>query len=313
MPSESPGSVGLEDELARSSPGQQPGLPASGRSVEAGLDALDTASSAPASRRPWQVLVHSVLPPVVFLAALVGIWQLVYAADLKPSYALPGPADVASAFWETVVDGRATEAIWTSLSRGGVGFALSLVIGTLLGLAMWVSTWLRSAIGPIVSGLQSLPSVAWVPAAIIWFGLTDAAIYTVVLLGAVPSIANGLLTGFKQVPPLLDCVGRVLGLGGLGRIRLVLLPAALPGYLGGLRQGWAFAWRSLMAAELITYSPSLGQGLGQLLNIGRELSQMSLVITSIALILLVGVAIELLVFAPLERGVLRRRGLTVDR
>ena len=125
-----------------------------------------------------------------------------------------------------------------------------------------------------------------------------------------PSIANGLLSGLKQVPPLFDRVGRVLGLSALGRIRYVLLPAALPGYLGGLRQGWAFAWRSLMAAELITYSPSLGQGLGQLLNIGRELSQMSLVITSITLILAVGVAIELLVFAPLERRVLTRRGLT---
>jgi NitT/TauT family transport system permease protein len=214
-------------------------------------------------------------------------------------------------FWATVESGRAGEAIWTSLSRGAVGFAMSLVIGTLLGLAMWWSRWLRAAIGPIVSGLQSLPSVAWVPAAIIWFGLSNAAIYTVVLLGAVPSIANGLLSGMKQVPPLFDRVGRVLGLSSLARTRYVLLPAALPGYLGGLRQGWAFAWRSLMAAELITYSPALGQGLGQLLNLGRELSQMSLVITSIALILVVGVAIELLLFAPLERRVLHRRGLTM--
>jgi NitT/TauT family transport system permease protein len=149
--------------------------------------------------------------------------------------------------------------------------------------------------------------VAWVPAAIIWFGLSNAAIYTVVLLGAVPSIANGLLSGMKQVPPLFDRVGRVLGLSSLARTRYVLLPAALPGYLGGLRQGWAFAWRSLMAAELITYSPALGQ----LLNLGRELSQMSLVITSITLILVVGVAIELLLFAPLERRVLNRRGLTM--
>jgi NitT/TauT family transport system permease protein len=279
--------------------------------VVAGLDALDSGPLLPPRPGLGRRLVRSVLPPVVFLALLVGVWQLAYVAELKPPYALPGPADVAQTFWATVVDGRAAEAVWTSLSRGAFGFALSLVIGTLLGLAMWGSRWLRAAIGPIVSGLQSLPSVAWVPAAIIWFGLTDAAIYTVVLLGAVPSIANGLLTGMKQVPPLFDRVGRVLGLSALGRIRYVLLPAALPGYLGGLRQGWAFAWRSLMAAELITYAPSLGQGLGQLLNIGRELSQMSLVITSIALILLVGIAIELLVFAPLERGVLNRRGLTV--
>ncbi len=281
------------------------------RAVEAGLDALDSAPQLPPRPGPGTVFVRSVLPPLVFLALLVGVWQLAYLAELKPSYALPGPADVWQAFWTTVQDGRAAEAVWVSVSRGGIGFAMSLVIGTLLGLAMWASQWLRAAVGPIVSGLQSLPSVAWVPAAIIWFGLTNAAIYTVVLLGAVPSIANGLLSGMKQVPPLFDRVGRVLGLSALARTRYVLLPAALPGYLGGLRQGWAFAWRSLMAAELITYSPALGQGLGQLLNLGRELSQMSLVITSITLILVVGVAIELLLFAPIERRVLARRGLSL--
>ena len=283
------------------------------RAVVAGLDALDAQAAVPARRGIGRVLLRSVLPPVVFLALLVGVWQLVYLAKVKPAYALPGPADVWQAFLQTVQDGRALDAVWTSLSRGAVGFALSLVVGTLLGLAMWASRWLRAAVGPIVSGLQNLPSVAWVPAAIIWFQLTDAAIYTVVLLGAVPSIANGLLGGMRQVPPLFDRVGRVLGLSSVGRVRYVLLPAALPGYLGGLRQGWAFAWRSLMAAELITYSPKLGLGLGQLLDIGRELSQMSLVITAILLILVVGIAIELLVFAPLERGVLARRGLTSGR
>jgi len=281
------------------------------RAVVAGLDALDAAPQLPPRPGPGKIFVRSVLPPIVFLAGLVAVWQLAYMAEIKPPYALPGPADVAETFWTTVQDGRAFEAIWISLSRGAIGFAMSLVLGTLLGLAMWGSRWLRAAIGPIVSGLQSLPSVAWVPAAIIWFQLSNAAIYTVVLFGAVPSIANGLLSGMKQVPPLFDRVGRVLGLSAMGRIRYVLLPAALPGYLGGLRQGWAFAWRSLMAAELITYSPQLGQGLGQLLNIGRELSQMSLVMTSITLILVVGVAIELLVFAPLERRVLIRRGLTI--
>ena len=300
-----------------SSPSGRPGLAlvdredVENRAVEAGLDALDASPDLPAGPGLGRRFVRSVLPPIVFLAFLVGVWQLAYLAELKPTYVLPSPADVAQTFWETVQDGSAAEAIWTSLSRGAVGFAMSLVIGSLLGLAMWWSRWLRAAIGPIVSGLQSLPSVAWVPAAIIWFSLSNAAIYTVVLLGAVPSIANGLLTGMKQVPPLFDRVGRVLGLSALARTRYVLLPAALPGYLGGLRQGWAFAWRSLMAAELITYSPALGQGLGQLLNQGRELSQMSLVISSISLILIVGIAIELLVFAPLERRVLNRRGLTM--
>lgn len=177
----------------------------------------------------------------------------------------------------------------------------------------WRSRSPRAAIGPIISGLQSLPSVAWVPAAIIWFGLTSEAIYAVVLLGAVPSIANGLLSGFDQVPPLFERVGKVLGLSTIGRIRHVMLPGALPGYLAGRKQGWAFSWRSLMAAELIAYSPMLGIGLGQLLNLGRELNQMELVITAITLILIVGIAIDLLIFSALERRVLRNRGLTVDR
>jgi NitT/TauT family transport system permease protein len=282
------------------------------RAFEAGLDALEV-PALPPRPGPAKVFVRSVLPPMVAVAAFIALWQLAYSTGVKPSYALPSPLDVFRTFGQTVRDGRAWEAISISVSRGAVGFVASWMVGTVLGLAMWRSRWLRAALGPFVSGLQSLPSVAWVPAAIIWFGLSDAAIYAVVLLGAVPSIANGLLAGFDQVPPLLDKVGRVLGLGAVGRIRHVLLPAALPGYLAGLKQGWAFSWRSLMAAELITYSPALGIGLGQQLNIGRELNAMDLVIASIVLILVVGVAIELLVFAPVERRVLRARGLTVAR
>jgi NitT/TauT family transport system permease protein len=255
------------------------------------------------------VFVRSVLPPIIAVAAFVALWQLAYSAGIKESYALPSPLDVFHTFGQTVRDGRAWQAVSISVLRGAEGFAASMVVGTVLGLAMWQSRWLRTALGPFVSALQSLPSIAWVPAAIIWFGLSDAAIYAVVLLGAVPSIANGLLAGFDQVPPLLDKVGRVLGLGTVGRIWHVLLPAALPGYLAGLKQGWAFSWRSLMGAELITYSPALGMGLGQLLDVGRELNAMDLVIASIALILIVGVAIELLVFAPVERRCLRARGL----
>ncbi|HEY6422354.1 MAG TPA: ABC transporter permease [Pseudonocardiaceae bacterium] len=290
----------------------QPRTLEASRTFEAGLDALE-APALPPRPGPGTVFVRSVLPPIVAVAAFVGLWQLAYSAELKPSYALPSPLDVLQVFGQGVSDGRAWDAISISVSRGALGFLASVGVGTMLGLAMWWSRWLRSALGPFVSGLQSLPSVAWVPAAIIWFGLTDAAIYAVVLLGAVPSIANGLLAGFDQVPPLLDKVGRVLGLGTVGRVRHVLLPAALPGYLAGLKQGWAFSWRSLMAAELITYSPALGIGLGQQLNIGRELNAMDLVIASILLILVVGIAIELLVFAPLERHVLRARGLTVAR
>jgi NitT/TauT family transport system permease protein len=109
------------------------------RAVEAGLDALDAAPDLPAAPGPGRIFLRSVLPPLVFLALLVGVWELAYLAELKPSYVLPSPADVATKFWETVQDGRAAEAVWTSLSRGAVGFAMSLVIGSMLGLAMWWS------------------------------------------------------------------------------------------------------------------------------------------------------------------------------
>ena len=276
--------------------------------LEAGLDALDTPTTTRDSLRTR--LRRSVLPPIVAVLFLLAVWVLVVALHLKPAYVIPPPSVV----WDTFVtywqQGLVQEAVWNSLRRAFVGFSVSVVVGTALGLLLAQSRFVRTAIGPLVSGLQSLPSVAWVPAAIIWFGLTDAAIYMVVLLGAVPSIANGLLAGVSQVPPLYLRVGRVLGARGLNSIRYVVLPAAMPGYLAGLRQGWAFAWRSLMAAELITFSPALGTSLGQVLQVGRELSDMSLVIAAILLILIVGVGIELLVFSPLERRLLKSRGLT---
>ena len=280
-------------------------------SLGAGLDALDAPPDTrrPRARRWWS----SAWPPLVAVALLLLVWELVYRAGVKPTYALPSPADVGLTLRDTARSGDLWEAVRTSLGRGGLGFLAALAIGTPLGLLIAQVPAVRRGIGPIVSGLQSLPSVAWVPAAIIFFGLSDAAIYAVVLLGAVPSIANGMVSGIDQVPPLFRRVGRVLGAGGPALARHVLLPAALPGYVGGLRQGWAFSWRSLMAAELITYSPELGFGLGQLLDQGRQLSNMSLVFSGILAILVVGIAVELCVFAPLERSVLRRRGLLVDR
>jgi NitT/TauT family transport system permease protein len=272
--------------------------------LEAGLDALETKTAATRQRR-WR----RTLPPLIAVAVLVGVWQLAYSLHLKAPEALPSPADV----WRTLLvqwqKGTIETAVLNSLHRGALGFLASVAVGTPLGLLVARVRPVRLAIGPILSGLQNLPSVAWVPAAIIWFGLSDAAIYLVVLMGAVPSIANGLVSGIDQVPPLYLKVGRVLGARRWTAARHVVIPAALPGYLSGLKQGWAFSWRSLMAAELITYSPRLGLGLGQLLDTGRELSDMSLVMGSIIVILLVGVAVDALVFAPLEQRVLRNRGL----
>ena len=279
-------------------------------SLERGLDALDPPA---VGRRPWgRRVAAAVLPPLVAAVLVLVVWQLLIWAEVKDRATFPSPADVAAALWDQWQQGTLQEAVWLSLSRGALGFAFSVLIGTPLGLVVARVRVLRTALAPVLSGLQSLPSVAWVPAGILWFGLSPATVYFVVLLGAVPSIANGTISGIDQVPPIYLRVGRVLGARGLAAARYVIMPAALPGYVGGLKQGWAFAWRSLMAAELITQSPRLGTGLGQLLDTGRQLFDVSLVFGMIIAILVVGVAVDRLVFSPLERGVLRRRGLLVD-
>ncbi|PNE38397.1 ABC transporter permease [Streptomyces noursei] len=277
--------------------------------LEAGLDALD---SAVVARQPWlRTALSKAFPPIIAIVVVLALWQLAYHFQLKPHYLLPSPLDVFRSLQQKWLEGTLLGFVWTSLSRGALGFLASVVLGTVLGLIVARVKPVRAAIGPILSGLQSLPSVAWVPAAIIWFGLSDATIYAVVLLGAVPSIANGLVSGVDQISPLYLRAGRTIGATGLAGVRHVLLPAALPGYLAGLKQGWAFSWRSLMAAELIVNAPDLGTGLGQLLEQGRELQDMSWVLAAILLILIVGIGIELLIFAPIERRVLRSRGLLV--
>jgi len=279
--------------------------------LEAGLDALDAVQVRRTPAR--EILLNKVLPPVVAVVLVVLVWQVLVWAKVTDDYKLPPP----SAVWDSLTDmwlqGTLLEVIWTSVSRGLLGFVMAVAIGTPLGLLVARVKVVRAAIGPILSGLQSLPSVAWVPPAVLWLGLNNSMMYAVILLGAVPSIANGLVAGIDQIPPLFLRAGRTLGATGLRAARHVVMPAALPGYLAGLKQGWAFSWRSLMAAEIIATSPDLGVGLGQLLENGRTNSSMSQVFLAILLILLVGIAVDLLIFSPLERRVLRGRGLLVTR
>ena len=277
--------------------------------VSAGLDALDTPATGSGTGRLRGFLGRSI-PLIVTLIALVALWQALWAAAIWPEFQLPAPKEVWARIAERIRTGEIFSFLWVSVHRAVIGFLIALTVAVPLGLLIANVRLVRRGIGPLVSGLQSLPSVAWVPAAVLWFGLNDSAIYFVVLLGAVPSIANGLVSGIDQIPPILPRVGKALGASQVAGIRHILLPAALPGFLAGLKQGWAFSWRSLMAAELIASSPKLGTGLGQFLHNGSQLSDMSMVIAAIVLIFFVGVGIELLVFRPLERTVLHARGLT---
>jgi NitT/TauT family transport system permease protein len=273
-----------------------------------GLDALTVEDGGP--RRPrWRRVAGTLLPPLLAAGLVLLTWQILVWAHVEEK-SIPSPHAVwlqMADFWDRGVLQRA---IWLSLSRGLSGFAIAVVIGTPLGLLVARVRFVRAAIGPLLAGLQSLPSVAWVPLAIVIAGLTPATIYTVVLLGAVPSIANGMVAGIDQIPPLYLRVGRVLGARGLVAARHIVLPAAMPGYVAGLKQGWAFSWRSLMAAELITQSPKLGTGVGQLLDAGRETLSPEIIYGMIIVILLLGIAVDQIIFAPLERSVLRRRGLS---
>ncbi|WP_434448788.1 ABC transporter permease [Lentzea sp. E54] len=277
--------------------------------VGAGLDALDVPVEA---HKPplWRRFLKTGVPPLIAFALLLGVWQALWASALLPEFQLPAPVNVWNELVRSIGTGEAFSILWTSLHRAVFGFIAAVLIATPLGLLIAKVRVVRAAIGSLLTGLQSLPSVAWVPAAILWFGVTPSTIYFVVLMGSVPSIANGLVSGIDQIPPLLPRVGRALGAGRLASARHILLPAALPGYLSGLKQGWAFSWRSLMAAEIIATSPQLGTGLGQYLHNGSSLNDINMVIAAIFLILLVGIGIELLLFRPLERTVLRARGLT---
>jgi NitT/TauT family transport system permease protein len=274
--------------------------------LSAGLDRLQ---SDDVQRTPrWRDLLGKTVPPIVLLLVLLGIWQLyIVIANPRPDKA-PSPAAVAGALGDAWASGRLQEAVLTSLERGVIGFLIAIVVGTALGMLLAEWRLLRRAAGPLISGLTVLPSVAWVPAAIIWFGLTDATAYFVILMGAIPSIVNGLLAGIDQVPPQLRRVGTVLGANRWQSATTIVLPAALPGYLAGLKQGWAFSWRSLMAAEIITTGGTIGFGLGTMLDQSRQLADLPGVLATIILILAIGILIELVLFAPLERAVLRRRG-----
>ncbi|NVM93399.1 ABC transporter permease [Arthrobacter wenxiniae] len=274
------------------------------RSLEAGLDSLQSET---AHRRKLDL--SRMLLPVAALLVLVLAWQFYVSLGFRRRDQVPGPLDVLGSLGVLWQAGTAQEAIWTSLQRGFVGFAISIVVATPIGLLLSQVHFLRRAFGPLVSGLQVLPSVAWVPAAIIWFGLSDATVYFVMFMGAIPSIINGLISGVDQIPPQYRRVGRILGASRWEMALHVVLPAALPGYVGGLKQGWAFSWRSLMAAEIIAMGGTLGFGLGSLLEQGRQLADMGIVMSAILVILFVGITVELLVFAPVEKRLLRGRGL----
>jgi NitT/TauT family transport system permease protein len=273
----------------------------------AGLDSLELqqagVSAGDRARKIWA----AVWPKLLAIAIVIGVWELVFLSGWKSAAILPSPAAVFSDLWAQAHHALLWQAIATTLRRAVIGFGMALVIGVVIGALVSRIKPLRAAVGSMITALQTMPSIAWFPFAIILFGATTNAILFVIILGAAPSIANGLIAGVDYTPPLLLRAGRTMGLGRIAMYRHLILPASLPSFVAGLKQGWAFAWRSLMAGELLVII--MGQpSIGVLLSTFQDQSEMASTISIMIVILVLGIVVDL-IFTRIDASIRRRRGM----
>src|SRR5437660_10164135 len=270
------------------------------------LPEISEAASPPRSAPALRVW-RNVWPKAAAVGLALAAWQVVVWSGWKPDYVLPGPAAVLGRLAEDLRHADFYVGVAITLRRALIGYAIAVAIGSAVGILVARVSLLRKAVGSASLGLQSMPSIAWFPLAILLFQLSEGAITFVVILGAAPAIAAGLLSGVDHVQPLLVRVGRVMGARGLGLYRHVILPAALPSFVSGLKQGWAFAWRSLMAGEIIGI---VGHqiSLGQQIQFARDFADAEQLLAIIVVIFVIGVAIDGL-FGVLDREIRWRWGL----
>ncbi|MGI0093281.1 MAG: ABC transporter permease [Nitrosotalea sp.] len=242
---------------------------------------------------------------ILFYVGIVVIWQVIFMIHVIPSQALPSPLQVGKLLFKEAVDGSLLYAIGTSMWRLVVGLIIAIVGGLILGIFMAKIEVVNQTIGSLMLGLQSIPSVAWVPLALLWFGPTDAGTIFVVVAGALFAISINTHSGIKNIPPTYIAAGRNMGASGLQLITNVMIPAALPYLISGFKQGWAYAWRGVIAAEII-FSIA---GLGFLLNLGKHDNDISQVTGILIIIMMIGILVDGFVFKKLEAKILARWGL----
>lgn len=247
---------------------------------------------------------------ILFYIGLILLWQLLYTAacdwfDLAKPYAVPNPVGVVNCMILLISNGTLLAAIGSSMFRVFIGFLISIVIGIILGTLIINFKYLATNLKPLILGVQTLPSICWVPFAILWFGLNESAIIFVVVMGSAFSIALAIESGIKNVPPLYIKAAKTMGVT-TGKLYLkVIFPAALPSFIAGLKQGWSFAWRALMSGEVMSASI----GLGYTLMVGRDLADINQVMTIMLVIVLIGILIDKGIFSNLENHILQKRGL----
>jgi NitT/TauT family transport system permease protein len=245
-------------------------------------------------------------PKLLAIGIVLAVWELIALSGWK-KLVLKGPGPVFSDLWQQLQHGMLWATIGWTMRSAVAGYFVALIIGSVVGLLVARIRPLRAAFGSIITGLQTMPSVAWAPFAIVLFGDNNSAILFVVILGAAPSIANGLISGVDYTPPLLLRAGKTMGLRGPAMYRYLILPASLPAFMAGLKQGWAFAWRSLMAAEL--FIAIIGQvSIGQLLNADQQNLDFTGVSSVIIVILVIGIVVDT-IFTKADLALRRRRGL----
>jgi NitT/TauT family transport system permease protein len=271
----------------------------------AGLDALElsTAHRTGLASRIWSGL----WPIALAVGIVLIIWQAVVWAGWWPEYVFAGPVTTLSDLGHRLGEPEFYTALSVTMRRAVTGFALAIAAGLVVGALVSRIKPLRRAVGSLITGLQTMPSIAWFPLAILLFGLTESAILFVVVLGAAPSIANGLIAGVDYTPPILLRAGHMLGFRRIGLYRHVILPASLPSFLAGLKQGWAFAWRSLMAGELLVIIANQAS-LGEQLHYARELADSPGLLATMIVILVIGIVVDR-VFGVADDALRRRWGL----
>jgi NitT/TauT family transport system permease protein len=259
------------------------------------------------ARRSAARLWSGMWPKLGAVVIALVIWQLVVWSGWKPDSALPGPWSVLKRLAVDLEHPAFYAAVGATLRRAAFGYAIAAVAGFAVAILIARVKLLRRAVGSLLVGLQSMPSIAWFPLAILLLERSEGAITFVVLMGAAPAIAAGLLTGIDQVHPQLIRVGRAMGADGFSLFQHVVLPAALPAFVGGLKQGWAFAWRSLMSAELLVAATNQ-TSIGQQLQSARNLPDTQQLLVLMIVIFVIGIVIDSL-FGTLDRAVRQRWGL----
>ena len=242
---------------------------------------------------------------ILFYFILIGLWQGLISLRLWPEYIFPSPFGVLKTLVAGLEDKTFIIGILVSMKRILIGYGFSIVVGLCIGLLIGRIKTLDETFGSLVLGFQALPSICWLPLALLWFGLSEYAMLAIVILGSLFSIIIGADTGVKNVPPIYIRAAKTMGAKEIQLYTKVIIPAALPSIISGFKQGWSFAWRSLMAAELLY----VGLGLGHLLMMGRELNDMNQVIAVMIVIIIIGVVVDRLIFARIENKVRERWGL----